>query len=823
MTAADLLTDWSRRFGVDDLEQFLDPAPAVPQPAQKRTVPYIGPERPGDAYNARHTGSELLQQLGFTLHSTNREGEFWCRPGKERREGHSVVIYADDGHITNYSDTVARMWPWPKHRPMDPFGVYVATMHAGDFRAATRQLSTEGYGERRQADDLSWVTTSAPAPAVAGGEPAEAPVVEDETWPAPEPFDVEVGHGPLFPLEVLPDWIADRALTACLQVSAPIDFAAVTALGALSAITMNRVVLDLSEEQVRQPLNLWVAVGAESGASKSYPFNSMIAPLRQFISLQEQDALEGRVRAEANLVIAQKELDELQKKSTVQSQGSAALGTQLMDAMMKLEMAKACLPADPHFTTGDITPEALASFYLAHGQIAAIASEEGECIDMMAGQYAKQGGDANVRPYICGYDRSPLENSRKTSGTVNVDAPCLTIAVMTQPLMLARLGGHGYLEGKGIVGRFLLCVPPDPRGHASYDYELLKYQPGSEVAVEANRLSTTHYQDTMLALAGRLAKYNYPNELHLKATPEAHRRFVAWKQENEPRLRRGGDLRRMVAWYQKIRTATFRTAALLHLAHHPDLDDLEVNVEDFERAFVLADYWVAHCKVLLKAWADRKAKEEDHLVQRGSALLKWLLEFEGDEDVDGANGKPWRLEQVPLAVITRRLKNSTGLKKSDALDVVEFLVEKGWARVVDGFFSAARAETRGAPRHGIGPLCVAFHPDLEALLDSDSEEAPDLGLPAFPAFSESGDSSLGKRGNRRNGIEVVFQNTTTSTQPPVSYPQDEGSRLQTPPHSVSPIPPLSNDASSVESMPQIVADHEAAAPAALEPGGYLWD
>ena len=48
------LSDW-----FSNLEQHLD-APPAPPTATPRTgialVPYIGPQRPGDAYNARHIG-----------------------------------------------------------------------------------------------------------------------------------------------------------------------------------------------------------------------------------------------------------------------------------------------------------------------------------------------------------------------------------------------------------------------------------------------------------------------------------------------------------------------------------------------------------------------------------------------------------------------------------------------------------------------------------------------------------------------------------------------------------------------------------------------
>ena len=87
--------DWDRRYGLDDLDQHLDAPPAPPAHRTGTAVPYIGPERPGTAYNVRHTGGDVLRSHGFTLARTDRNGdEHWTRPGKDTREGTSATVYA---------------------------------------------------------------------------------------------------------------------------------------------------------------------------------------------------------------------------------------------------------------------------------------------------------------------------------------------------------------------------------------------------------------------------------------------------------------------------------------------------------------------------------------------------------------------------------------------------------------------------------------------------------------------------------------------------------------------------------------------------------
>lgn len=140
--------DYERRYGLDDLDRWLDDPPAPPEPSRARDVPYIGPERPGDAYSARHTGGQVLAELGFTLdHRDSNGDEQWTRPGKDARQGTSATVYAEDGHTTIWSDTCAARWPKLQvRRPYDPFGLLVVTRYDGDWHRAYEELLSQGYG-----------------------------------------------------------------------------------------------------------------------------------------------------------------------------------------------------------------------------------------------------------------------------------------------------------------------------------------------------------------------------------------------------------------------------------------------------------------------------------------------------------------------------------------------------------------------------------------------------------------------------------------------------------------------------------------------------
>jgi hypothetical protein len=155
---------WDRRYNLSDFEPHLLEPPPAPEPGR---IPYIGPERPGDAFNAVRRGGDVLAAAGFTLVRTDRGSgeEHWTRPGKAAKDGTSATVYPD-GHTTIWSDTVQAQWPAVElRRPYDPFGLWCVLFSAGDFTAAREALAAQGYGTRARADDdFSWVSLNGNAP-----------------------------------------------------------------------------------------------------------------------------------------------------------------------------------------------------------------------------------------------------------------------------------------------------------------------------------------------------------------------------------------------------------------------------------------------------------------------------------------------------------------------------------------------------------------------------------------------------------------------------------------------------------------------------------
>jgi len=128
--------------------------PETPQPTQPKTTPtaaqHLGTLSPFDDYRHRATWRDILEPAGWTHHSKDATHDYWTRPGKDKRDGHSASTI-EDGPFYLFSSSVAGM---PIEQGLSKAQVYAHLHHDGDLSAATRQLRADGYGETTTSHDL---------------------------------------------------------------------------------------------------------------------------------------------------------------------------------------------------------------------------------------------------------------------------------------------------------------------------------------------------------------------------------------------------------------------------------------------------------------------------------------------------------------------------------------------------------------------------------------------------------------------------------------------------------------------------------------------
>jgi hypothetical protein len=168
--------------------------------------------------------------------------------------------------------------------------------------------------------------------------------------------------------------------------------------------------------------------------------------------------------------------------------------------------------------------------------------------------------------------------------------------------VLTKLAQTPELAARGATARFMYAVPEDNVGERDR----------SKIYVEVRTIDG--WNAAARHIGERFA--NVEHELSIPLTPEAAARFTEWDQAIEDQCGRGGPLRPMVEWLQKLRSSILRVAGILAAAD----GEREVDLETITRALDIGGYWLAHAKVVHRMWG---VEDVDlHIAKRMAGMLE---------------------------------------------------------------------------------------------------------------------------------------------------------------------------------------------------------
>lgn len=124
-----------------------------PEPAALPVLPTPGPTgssaagltlrtlRPGERWAEKHTFEEFLNEAGW-VHSHRRgPDDYWCRPGKSPRDGHSAVVH-DDGLMYVWTTSSTDL---EADHHYTKFGAWAFLFHGGNMDAAAADLVAKSF------------------------------------------------------------------------------------------------------------------------------------------------------------------------------------------------------------------------------------------------------------------------------------------------------------------------------------------------------------------------------------------------------------------------------------------------------------------------------------------------------------------------------------------------------------------------------------------------------------------------------------------------------------------------------------------------------
>ena len=645
-----------------------DPATAV-----RTKAPRPDGDLPGDRFAAQVSWPELLEADGAVYlgrrvdHVSGEPYELWGRPpypGEENYTPHtSATLYYRGSDVLKVfspnwrgvDEVTGELWALDVDATYTRFGYWTARHFGGDHSAAASHLA------RLEGDEAIEEIVAGPP-----REPTQAPEAVDAPWPDPQAIEAAIDAGPPFPLEVLPEWIADVVEDTRVSFQVPADLPASLALGALSAVCMGKIRTHVTGSRWTEETNLYLVVAMPPGAGKSPVVKVLTAPLVDLEQEWVRYRSDDRIRAESrrdNIEARLSRARQAMKKGDADHEALIDEVTRLRQELERVET-----PPSGHLLADDSTPEALAEKMSQRDGLTAIVSAESNVFEQMGGIYADH--RANLDVYLKSWSADPIIIDRK-SGSISIPRPLLTICVTTQPSALRQLGADDNAVGRGATARFMYSIPRSMVGRRDR----------RAVLRDAQTDAVATYQDRLRDIGRRVASWATTVDLDLAI--DARERFLDWDQALEDRLRAGQDLADVSEWASKVRASALRVAALLHVADGGRHDE-EIDDDTMSAALVIADYWISHAQVVHSTWM-RSAVED-----RASRVLDWLEE-RGEREFKATE------LQVEMRGTFDRIES--------VVEPLELLVHRGWVRAVDGLPIEVGRRGKPSPR-------LVVHPDL---------------------------------------------------------------------------------------------------------------
>jgi replicative DNA helicase len=400
-----------------------------------------------------------------------------------------------------------------------------------------------------------------------------------DVWHPPEPLS-RSGNLPDFPVKVLPEPFAGMVTAVAEFTQTDPGMAGTSVLGMLAACCGGRVEVE-PRPGWREPCNLFTATVARPGERKSAVQGVLSGPL-----MDAERELVARAAPEIREAKTNQEIEEKNATRAIHLAANPPKGKDVNELRSEAHSAAAAaeaitIPVMPRILADDTTPEAAASLLAEQDGRLAIVSAEGGIFDIIAGRYSS-GNVANVDVWLKGHAGDRLRIDRKGRPAEYVEHPALTVAVMIQPAVLTAIALNPLMRGRGLLARFLYCLPASRVG-----YRHSRPEPVADGI--SNR-----YRTTLRDLAVTLAEWTQDRAV-VKLDQLAAAELQEFQDSIERRMRAEGDLAHIRDWANKVAGAAVRLSGLLHMAANPaDGWRTMVTGESMAGAITLADFFVEH-------------------------------------------------------------------------------------------------------------------------------------------------------------------------------------------------------------------------------------
>lgn len=415
----------------------------------------------------------------------------------------------------------------------------------------------------------------------------------ESAWEKPIPFD-ECSL-PEFPVDALPNVIADYVVALAESTQTPVDMAASSALPVISVCIQGKYKVRAKADWY-EPVNTFVLNIMEPSERKSAVESAMVRPINKFeseVNVQNAAEIESSKMRGRILERRQKSLEDQAAKG---KDVKAELDSIVHEITGHREKKPLRLYVD------DVTTEKLTQVLSDNDGRAAILSTEGGIFDTLAGIYTR---NVNIDVILKGYSGDCIKVDRIGRCSESVMDPALTILLMAQPSVLSGLMKNDTFRGRGLTARFLYCIPASYVGSRKYRSAPVPDEVSRAYEIQIRNMLEDEYS-------------NEPEIITL--SPESDRMIETFAGELEPKLKE--EYSDISDWAGKLIGNTHRIAGLLCRASvfrsHDFLDvpePLVIDAATMANAIRIARYFISHAKAAFSLMgADNTIKQSKYVL-----------------------------------------------------------------------------------------------------------------------------------------------------------------------------------------------------------------
>lgn len=417
------------------------------------------------------------------------------------------------------------------------------------------------------------------------------------------PIPLDSAAVPCLPDGIFTGWLGDQVDAVAAATETPRELPGMFALSALGTVCQKRFTVR-PEPDYYEPLCIWTITALESGNRKTSVYTHMTKPLISWEAEQAAAIVPKIKEAESARKSAEGRIGVLRDKA--KKEDNAAKREKMNAEIAELEAAMTDVPSVPRLFTQDVTPEHLGTMMASNGERMSLLSDEGGIFEIIGGRY--NGGIPNLDLFLQSHAGSPVRVDRGSRLPVILAHPTLSIGLSPQPDVLRGLMSKPGFRGRGLLARFLYCLPRSRVG----------YRELSQVPLPPT--VTRHYEAALKSLAD--VPPNLMNEREVPRTlmlsPDAYSLWKEYQHEVERMMRGGGRLDHLKDWGGKLPGAAARTAGLFHCADFTSdlLNQHSIGPETMARAVSLARFLTDHAVAVFDLMgADEDIEAAKHLWQ----------------------------------------------------------------------------------------------------------------------------------------------------------------------------------------------------------------